>query len=58
MSYGKATEDFHLWTLDADKTREMVKYPFDNGVTGPIMNIINLAIIPFIKRDLRRSLQN
>ena len=32
MSYGKATEDFHLWTLDADKTREMVKYAFDNGV--------------------------
>ena len=32
MSYGKATEDFHLWTLDADKTRDMVKYAFDNGV--------------------------
>ena len=32
MSYGKATEDFHLWTLDSDKTRDMVKYAFDNGV--------------------------
>lgn len=32
MSYGKATEDSHLWTLDAGKTRDMVKYAFDNGV--------------------------
>lgn len=32
MSYGKPSEDFHLWTLDEDKTREMVKFAFDNDV--------------------------
>ena len=32
MSYGKATEDFHLWTLDSDKSREMIKDAYDKGV--------------------------
>ena len=32
MSYGKASEDFHLWTLDIEKTKEMLKYALDKGV--------------------------
>ena len=32
MSYGRPSEDFHLWTLDADHTREMVKHAIDLGV--------------------------
>ena len=32
MSYGRPSEDFHLWTLDADQTREMVKHALDLGV--------------------------
>ena len=32
MSYGKPSEDFHLWTLGEDETREMVKHAFDLGV--------------------------
>ena len=32
MSYGKATQDFHLWTLGEDETRQMVKHALDLGV--------------------------
>ena len=32
MSYGRATEDFHLWTLGEDETRGMVKHAIDLGV--------------------------
>ena len=32
MSYGKPSEDFHLWTLGEDDTRQMVKYALDLGV--------------------------
>ena len=32
MSYGKPSEDFHLWTLDEDDTRQMVKHALDLGV--------------------------
>lgn len=32
MSYGKATEDFHLWTLGEDDTRQMVRHALDLGV--------------------------
>ena len=32
MSYGKPTEDFHLWTLGEDETRQMVKHALDLGV--------------------------
>ena len=32
MSYGKPSEDFHLWTLGEDDTRQMVKYALDFGV--------------------------
>ena len=32
MSYGRPSEDFHLWTLDANQTREMVKHAIDLGV--------------------------
>ena len=32
MSYGKASEDFHLWTLDLDDTAAMVKHALDLGV--------------------------
>ena len=32
MSFGKPSEDFHLWTLDADATREMVKTAYEAGV--------------------------
>ncbi len=33
MSFGKASEDFHLWTLDEAKTQEMVKKALDLGIT-------------------------
>lgn len=32
MSYGKPTEDFHLWTLEQPQTQEMVKQAIDLGV--------------------------
>ena len=32
MSYGRPSEDFHLWTLGPDETREMVKHALDLGV--------------------------
>lgn len=32
MSYGKPTEDFHLWTLGEDETKQMVKHAHDLGV--------------------------
>ena len=32
MSYGKASEDFHLWTLGPDETRDMVKHAIDLGI--------------------------
>ena len=32
MSYGKPTEDFHLWTLGEDDTKQMVKHALDLGV--------------------------
>lgn len=32
MSYGIASEDFHLWTLPQEKTTEMVKHAYDLGV--------------------------
>ena len=32
MSYGKPSEDFHLWTLGEDDTRQMVKYALDLDV--------------------------
>lgn len=32
MSYGRPSEDFHLWTLGEDETREMVKHALDLGV--------------------------
>ena len=32
MSYGKPSEDFHLWTLGEDDTREMVRHALDLGV--------------------------
>lgn len=32
MSYGRPSEDFHLWTLGEDDTRQMVKYALDLGV--------------------------
>ena len=32
MSYGKPSEDFHLWTLGEDDTRQMVKHALDLGV--------------------------
>ena len=32
MSYGKPSEDFHLWTLGEDETRQMVKHALDLGV--------------------------
>ena len=32
MSYGKPSEDFHLWTLGEDDTRQMVKHTLDLGV--------------------------
>lgn len=32
MSYGKPTEDFHLWTLDLPETQAMIKHALDNGI--------------------------
>ena len=32
MSYGRPSEDFHLWTLGEDETRQMVKQALDLGV--------------------------
>ena len=32
MSYGVASEDFHLWTLPQDKTTRMVRHAYDLGV--------------------------
>ena len=32
MSYGKATEDFHLWTLNQEDTQVMVKHALELGV--------------------------
>lgn len=29
MSFGKPSEDFHQWTLDADKTEQMVRHALD-----------------------------
>ena len=33
MSYGVASEDFHLWTLPQDETDRMVRHALDLGVT-------------------------
>lgn len=32
MSYGKPSEDFHLWTLEQPQTQEMVKFALDQGI--------------------------
>ncbi len=32
MSYGKASEDFHLWTLPQDETTKMIGHAIDLGV--------------------------
>ncbi len=32
MSFGKASEDFYLWTLDPEQTKEMIAYAYDLGV--------------------------
>ena len=32
MSYGRPSADFHLWTLDEDQTRDMVRHALDLGV--------------------------
>lgn len=32
MSFGRASEDFHLWTLDQEKTKEMIAHALDLGV--------------------------
>ena len=32
MSYGKASEDFHLWTLPQEETTKMVRHALDLGV--------------------------
>lgn len=32
MSYGKPSEDFHLWTLEQPQTQEMIKFALDNGI--------------------------
>lgn len=32
MSYGQPSADFHLWTLDEDQTRDMVRHALDLGV--------------------------
>ena len=29
MSYGKPSEDFHLWTLDQEETTKMIKHALD-----------------------------
>ncbi len=32
MSFGKPSEDFHLWTLDEDSTQKMIEYAWQFGV--------------------------
>lgn len=32
MSFGRPSEDFHLWTLDQEKTKEMIAHALDLGV--------------------------
>ena len=32
MSYGKPSEDFHLWTLNQEETTKMIKHALDLGV--------------------------
>ena len=32
MSFGKPSEHFHLWTLEADETKEMISFAYDLGV--------------------------
>lgn len=32
MSYGKPSEDFHLWALEQPQTQEMVKFALDQGI--------------------------
>lgn len=32
MSFGKASDEFHKWTLDQDRTIEMIKFAYDNGI--------------------------
>lgn len=32
MSFGKASEDFHQWTLDQEKTTAMIKHAYELGV--------------------------
>ena len=32
MSYGKPSEDFHLWTLNLEETTKMIKHALDLGV--------------------------
>ena len=32
MSYGKPSEDFHLWTLDLEESTKMIKHALDLGV--------------------------
>ncbi|MGN1255430.1 MAG: aldo/keto reductase [Prevotella sp.] len=32
MSYGKPSEDFHLWTLEQPQAQEMIKFALDNGI--------------------------
>ena len=32
MSYGKPSEDFHLWTLDQEETTKMIKHALNLGV--------------------------
>ena len=32
MSYGKPSEDFHLWTLGQEETTKMIKHALDLGV--------------------------
>ena len=33
MSFGKASEDFHRWTLDPEKTEKIVRHALDLGIT-------------------------
>ena len=32
MSFGEPSEDFHLWTLDQEKTTSMIKHAYELGV--------------------------
>ena len=32
MSFGKASKEFHQWTLDQERTTEMIKFAYDHGV--------------------------